>query len=439
MLKTLENIKKLPRTPGIYKFSDSTGKIIYIGKAINLRNRVLSYLRPNNQLDAKTRAMVKKARYVNFIKVFSDFEALVLESVLIRKYLPGYNIIWRDDKHYIYIKITGDKFPGVLLARHENNDRSLYFGPFPSKAVATDILGIIRKIFPFCNQNPTAKRACFYTHLGLCNPCPAIVRKTSGEEYRIYRSQYLENIRNIKDLLKAKSARLIKKLSDEMMEFSNQQKFERAIIMRERIEKLEYLNFKRFSALSYIENPYLSQKTHQKELTQLSEILRIYFPGLQVVKRIECYDISNISGTSSAGSMVTFVAGEPDKNYYRRFHIKRLNTPNDFAMLEEVMERRLKHKNWPLPDLFVLDGGKPQLQKIISVFKKNNISVPLIGLAKIEEELVIPSGDNNFIKIKLPKGSPALNLMKRIRDEAHRFAHKYHELIRMKNLTNLFA
>ncbi len=438
MLKTLDNIKNLPQTPGIYKFTDTTGNIIYIGKAINLRNRVLSYLRPNNQLDQKTRIMIKNAKYVNVIKVMSDFEALVLESDLIHKYLPKYNIIWRDDKHYIYIKITSDEFPRVLLGRHENNDRSLYFGPFPSKAIVIDILGIIRKIFPFCNQNSTGKRACFYTHLGLCNPCPAIVRKMSGEEYRIYRSQYLENIRHLKELLKAKSGRLIKKLSLEMHVYSKQQNFERAAVLRDQIQKLKYLNLKRFSSLSYIENPYLSQKTHRKELTELSEILRIYFPDLQAVKRIECYDISNINGTSPAGSMVTFVAGEPDKNYYRRFHIKRLNTPNDFAMLEEIMERRLKHKNWLLPDLFVLDGGKPQLQKIISVLKNSNISVPLIGLAKIEEELVIPYGDK-FIKIKLPTDSPALNLIKRIRDEAHRFAHKYHELIRMRRLTSLFA
>ncbi len=432
MLKTLVNIKNLPQTPGIYKFTDSSGNIIYIGKAVNLRKRVLSYLRPPYQLDPKTRTMIKKAKYVNVIKVMSDFEALVLESELIHKYLPKYNIIWRDDKHYIYIKITPDEFPRVLLARHETHDRALYFGPFPSKTIVIDILGIIRKIFPFCNQNPAARRACFYTHLGLCAPCPATVRKTSGEQYRIYRNQYLENIKHIKDLLKAKSGRLIKKLSSEMQVCSKQQKFEKAGVLRDQIQKLEYLNLKRFSALSYIENPYLSQKTHRKELTQLVEILRIYFSDLQVVKRIECYDISNISGTSPAGSMVTFVAGEPDKNYYRRFHIKRLNTPNDFAMLEEIMERRLKHKNWLLPDLFVLDGGKPQLQKIISVFKKNNISIPLIGLVKVEEELVIPFADK-FIKIKLPADSLALNLIKRIRDEAHRFAHKYHELIRMKN------
>lgn len=438
MLKTLDNIKSLPQSPGIYKFTDSTGNIIYIGKAINLRNRVLSYLRPDNQLDPKTRIMIKNAKYVNVIKVMSDFEALVLESELIHKYLPKYNIIWRDDKHYIYLKITSEKFPRVLLARRETHDRALYFGPFPSRTVVMDILGFIRKIFPFCNQNPTAKKACFYTHLGLCKPCPAEVRKMSGGQYLIYRGQYLENIRNIKDLLKAKSGRLIKKLSSEMQVCSRERNFEQAAILRDQIQKLEYLNLKRFSSLSYIENPYLSQKTHRKELTELAEILGIYFPGLEALKKIECYDISNISGTSPAGSMVTFVAGEPDKNSYRRFHIRRLNTPNDFAMLEEVMERRLLHKNWPVPDLFVLDGGKPQLQKIITVFRKYNISVPLIGLAKVEEELVIPY-KSKFIKIKLPADSPALNLIKRIRDEAHRFAHKYHELIRMRKLTSLFA
>lgn len=438
MLKTLDNIKNLPQTPGIYKFTDRTGSIIYIGKAINLRNRVLSYLRPDNQLDPKTRIMITNAKYVNVIKVMSDFEALVLESDLIHKYLPKYNIIWRDDKHYIYLKITSEKFPRVVLARHEARDRSLYFGPFPSMTVVMDILGYIRKIFPFCNQNPTAKKACFYTHLGLCKPCPADVRKMSGGQYLIYRSQYLENIRNIKDLLKAKSGRLIKKLSAEMQFCSKEQNFEQAAVLRDQIQKLKYLNLKRFSSLSYIENPYLSQKTHRKELTELAEILGIYFPGLRAVKRIECYDISNISGTSPAGSMVTFIAGEPDKNSYRRFHIKCLNTPNDFAMLEEIMERRLLHKNWLLPDLFVLDGGKPQLQKIITVFKKYNISIPLIGLAKIEEELVIPF-EGEFIKIKLAANSPALNLIKRIRDEAHRFAHKYHELIRMRKLTSLFA
>lgn len=438
MLKTLDNIRNLPQTPGIYKFSDSSGTIIYIGKAINLQKRVLSYLRPLTKLDSKTQAMIKNAKYVNVIKVLSDFEALVLESELIHKYLPKYNIIWRDDKHYIYIKITREEFPGVLLARYESNDKSFYFGPYPSRTIVLDILKFIRKIFPFCNQNTVAKRACFYTHLGLCTPCPADVRKMSGDNYNESRRQYLDNIKNIKDLLKAKSNKLIKKLSSDMKVYSLQQKFEKAAAIRNQIQKLEYLNFKRFSALSYMENPYLSQKTHRKELVKLSNILKIYFPDIQLVKKIECYDISNISGTSPAGSMVTFVKGEPDKKNYKRFKIKRLNTPDDFAMLAEVMERRLQHNNWKLPDLFVLDGGTPQLQKIINVFKKYNISIPLIGLAKKEEELVIPSG-KIFIKIKLASNSPALNLIKRIRDEAHRFAHKYHEQLRMKKLTDLFA
>lgn len=438
MLLTLENIRNLPETPGIYKFIDCKGNIIYIGKAVNLQKRVLSYMRPSGQLDPKTRLMIKNAEFLNIIKVMSDFEALVLESELIRQNLPKYNIIWRDDKHYIYIKVSAEEFPRVLLARHEKSDQSLYFGPFPSTRIVKDILRYVRKIFPYCNQTPAAKRVCFYTHLDLCNPCPAEIKKCSGEEYGIYRKQYLENINHIKDLLMAKSGKLIKKLEREMEEHADTEKFEKAIVFRDRIQKLEYLNIKRFSALSYIENPYLSQKTHRNELRELTAILKTYFPKLVSVNKIECYDISNINGSSPAGSMVTFVSGEADKNYYRRFHIRRLSTPNDFAMLEEIMERRLLHKNWKLPDLIVIDGGKPQLQKIISVFKKHQITIPFIGLAKKEEALVIP-GEMGFIKIKLPDDSPALNLIKRIRDEAHRFAHKYHEQLRMKKLTNLFA
>ncbi|MBI4067142.1 excinuclease ABC subunit C, partial [Candidatus Gottesmanbacteria bacterium] len=162
-------------------------------------------------------------------------------------------------------------------------------------------------------------------------------------------------------------------------------------------------------------------------------ILSNYFPLLGAIKKIECYDISNISGRLATGSLVTFIDGDPDKNFYRRFRIKTKSTPDDFAMLSEVLKRRLSHTDWPLPDLIIVDGGKPQVSTMSKILEDQNLTIPLVGLAKREEQIILLHNDN-FVTLSLKVGSGALSLVQRLRDEAHRFAHKYHQLLRLKAL-----
>lgn len=434
---SLKDYNKVPESAGIYRFCNADGQIIYIGKAKHLKRRVSSYFTKNDR-PPKTERMLGDAAWFEVTPVQSEFEALILEAQLIRQYKPKYNIIWKDDKHYIYIKITGEQFPRILLARREDDPQSEYFGPFPSSGVVREMLSLIRSIFPYCIQNPANTKPCFYTHIGLCQPCPASVRSLEGEAYRLERKQYLRNIHHIRMLLTDRTEAVKRFLADNMMEASGHEEFETAAMWRDKMMKLEYLTQRVFSADAYIENPELATDVWKQEQEELGEILGRYFPGMGTVNRIECYDISTNQGRLSVGSMVTFREGQPDKRFYRQFRIRRVaGKPNDFAMLSEVMNRRLRHPEWRLPDLFVIDGGKPQLAALRKVFAAKRVQVPVIGLAKEEEELVVPLGDA-FEKIRLPRRSPALHVIQRIRDEAHRFAHKYHTNLRIKSIIGAY-
>jgi len=231
--------------------------------------------------------------------------------------------------------------------------------------------------------------------------------------------------------LSGKSEQVRNELLKEMDAYSQKENYEQAATIRNRIEKLDYLVNQFTPAQSYIENPLLAIQTWKHEQEMLTNVLQPFFPGLKTINKIECYDISTLLGNQSVGSLVTFVDGEPVKGLYRRFRIRKVSGQNDFAMLREVVLRRLNHTEWTYPDLFVMDGGKPQLIPIIELFHVNNITIPLIGLAKQEEEIVVPE-DGDFKKIRLKKDSPALQIIQRIRDEAHRFAHRYHTLLRLK-------
>lgn len=426
----IKELNKLSQLSGIYKFIDNNGTTLYIGKAINLKKRVASYFQ-KKPLDKKTENLIKQITRIDTIEVQSEFEALLLEAKLINTVKPKYNVIWKDDKHYIYIKITKEEFPRILFARKPEQKDGIYFGPFPSKLIVTDLLHYLRPIFPYCTQPRHVKKACFYTHIGLCNPCPANIKKLSGEEYREARNLYLKNIRQIKSLLSGSINPVRKYLIKQMENASKSNDFELAANYRDKIETLEYLIHNYHPAQEYIDNPQLSVLLWNKERDELRDLLAPYFALTNSVEKIECYDISNISGKLGAGSMVTFRKGLPDKNYYRRFQIRSKNKPDDFAMLSEIMRRRLNHPEWELPDVFVIDGGKPQLIALMKVLKNYKINIPLIGLAKEQEEIVIPH-QNTFIKLKLPSRSSALALVLRLRDEAHRFAHKYHEYLRAK-------
>lgn len=431
MQYTLKCLKDIPELAGIYKFYSLNSELLYLGKARNLKKRVNNYFRRDIS-DIKTKKLISQIKYIDIVPVGSEYEALILEAKLIKENQPKYNVIWKDDKHYLYVKITRELFPRVLFARkvEKNGD---FFGPFPSATIVREILSYIRTVFPYHNQKELSKRACFYSHVGLCNPCPAEILKLPKEKQAVLTKQYRRNISNIRRLLEGKTEIVTANLKKEMTYFSRETRYEEAAAIRDRLSHFDYLIDHYTPADRYIENPKLLAEIRNSELSELNKILKPFFPTLGRLEKIECFDISNISGKLAAGSMVTFVGGHPEKKLYRRFRIRFKKTPDDFAMISEVIRRRLSHKEWKYPDLFIVDGGKPQLSVFRKALSDFGLSAAVIGLAKEYEEIVVPHL-STYIKIKLPENSKALNLVKRLRDEAHRFAHKYHSLLRLKKL-----
>ncbi len=409
-----EKIRKLPEDPGIYQFFDENGQLLYVGKSVSIKKRVSSYFTVKN-LGPKTEVLVSKIKDIKFIKVFSEFEALMLESELIRTNQPFYNIIARDDKSPIYIKIAGNP-PLITTARKEKPQRGVFLkGPFPSAKLTKQILKQLRRIFPYCShKNP--KKPCLYVHLGLC-PYPYTSENA--------KAQYLKDISKIKKLLGGKTKSLEKSLIAEMKKYSQNQQFEEAQLIKKQLEQIEYIYTTYRTPREFLEQPTLVDDLKALRVRDLQKILNLE----KAPRRIECYDISNISGTNATGSMVVFQNGAPEKSQYRRFKIKFTNTPNDFEMMREVLARRFKN-DWPTPDLIIIDGGKGQLSAALAIQKKYNYQTYIVSLAKRIEEIFTPESKDS---IKLPPSSPARLLVQSARDEAHRFAITYHKHLRSKN------
>lgn len=433
MLIPVKSYHAVPEQPGVYEFISSSKEVIYIGKAINLKRRVSSYFQNRNH-DPKTAIFVPKIKYIKFTCVNYEFEALLLESKLIGLNQPKYNVIWKDDKRYIYIKITQDEYPRVLLSRRDIDTGAYFFGPFPSASIARDIIKNIREIFPFCTQDIRVKKNCFYTHLDLCNPCPAEIKKLPLNLQTAKKRIYQKNIYGIIKLLNGNLKDVSELLIAQMKNHADNYDFENAALFRDKLKNLDYL-MKFYSAADlYIENPLYINEVWQKEQLELIDVLKPFYPLLTSIKHIECLDISNTSGVLSVGAIVTFLNNKPDKKLYRRFHMNLQNKIDDFNLLSEMLQRRLKHREWNLPDLILVDGGKPQVITLQKVLNSLRIKLPIIGLAKQYEKIVVKNKYNKIIYISLPRNSKALHLLQRIRDEAHRFAHKYHTMLRLKNL-----
>lgn len=433
----IKRAKSLPKNPGVYLFKDKTGNVLYIGKSINLYERVLSHTKATF---GKSQKFSQLTHGISYIPVISEFEALLLEAHLIKKHIPAFNTSAKDDKHPLYIKITkSEKYPRVLTSRKEDNlpHKDIYFGPFPSTTTVKQVLKQIRKIFPYCNQKPQVKKACFYSHLGLCNPCPGEIEKTeSSKEKQALQKLYKKNNKQILMLLQGKTNTLQKKLQKEMQEAARKERFEKASSIRDQLQKLKIITQPYNKTKDYLENPDLFFDKRKEEKTALYKILRPFFPNLTIPERIECLDVSHTGGQSATCSLVTFINGEPDKNFYRRFKIRSLKTKDDFAMLTETIKRRTKHfKDWGKPDLVLIDGGKGQVSAVKQALESENVNIPVIGLAKRYEEVVIPQPfPTNFKIFKLSRANPALHLLQRLRDEAHRFARAYHFKLRLKEL-----
>ncbi len=403
---------------------------MYVGKAKNLKDRVSSYFQ-KTVTGEKTKALVEKIHTIRYVRVASEVESLLLEANYVKKYTPQYNIRLTDGKAYPLIRITHkDTYPKVLVARKMDDPRSLYFGPYPNAGALRLVLKTIRKIFPFQSVLHHGNRMCLYHHLGLC-PCPEVFKD----------SEYKKDIQKIIKLLSGKTTTLIKDLEKEMQQESKKENFEKAEILKSKIHALELIATPRHTPLEYDANPNLVSDIREAETNQLQNILKKAGLPVEKLERIECYDISNTSGKQSVGSMVVFMNGEKDSSQYRRFKIYKTPGPNDFAMHQEVLKRRLAHIEWPYPQLIIIDGGKGQVSATMKVLREVGVDIPLIGIAKREEELVVLRShlvqgatltSSEFIVIRLPKDSPGLHLVIRLRNEAHRFAITYHKNLRSK-------
>lgn len=404
-----EHLKKLniPLTPGCYQFFNKQGQLIYIGKAVNLRSRVLSYWRVSaNHTPAKAK-MVKEIYKIKWIEVESEIEALLLEANLIKKHQPYYNIDLRDDKRFIYINIsTADEIPGVFVTRKIGKSGK-YYGPFVSALAVKETLKALRKIWPYCTERKIKAKPCFYYQIGRClGPC---AKKVSLKEY---------NEQVIKPLImffEGKKKRVMSKFSKEQKLFVNQ------VLANTKV-------------LSVGEK-------YANDVIELAKVLNLP----KIPERIEGYDVSNIFGKQAVGSMVVFQAGEALKSDYRKFKIKGNFSSDrkkgDVQMMAEIITRRLDD-DWPVPDLIVIDGGKAQLNSVVKILKKDprfSDNDKVIGITKgdglrssrAKDKIFFP---NQTKPLELPLASPALHLIKRVRDEAHRFAIEFHRKRRSKRL-----
>ena len=561
MFDIQEELKKLPKCPGVYIMHDEADTIIYVGKAINLHNRVRSYFRKNIGRGPQIDKMVTLIRRFEYIVTDSELEALVLENNLIKEHRPKYNTILKDDKTYPYIKVTvGEAYPRVLFSRMMKKDHSKYFGPYTSAAAVKDTIELINKLYQLrtCNKNLPkdcgSDRACLNYHIGQCMaPCQG----------NIPEDVYRENVKKALDFLNGNYQEILKELEQKMQEASENLKFEEAIryrdlfnsvkqvaqkqkitgsggedkdvialacdgtdavvqvffvrdgklmgrehfymthvsetppaqilldfvkqfyagtpfiprelMLQEEIEDTEILEqwlTKRKGARVYIKVPKigtkeklveLAAKNAQLVLSQDKERIRREegrtigaareigrLLGLENVNRMEAYDISNISGFANVGSMVVYEKGKPKRSDYRKFRIKTVSGPDDYACMREVLTRRFVHgmeeqkelaeKDFDnelgsftkFPDLIMMDGGRGQVNIALSVLEELHIDIPVCGMVKDDNHRTRGLYFHNE-EIPIDRDSEGFKLITRIQDEAHRFAIEYHRSLRSKS------
>lgn len=441
MTTQLENkLKDLPSKPGVYFYKDKTGEIIYVGKAASLRNRVRQYFQKSRYRDPKTDALVAEIADMHWVTVETELDALFVEAEFVRRQMPRYNILLRDDKSSLYVRINYDEpHPTITYTRRPLDDKAKYFGPYFNGGEVKRALRSLRKIFPYSTHKVLPRRVCLQYHLGLC---PGLEEdKTSLNDYRA-------NLRHLMSYLRGERAKVLEKMEKDMQRAARSKKFEQAAAIRNKLYALKALGKQIvFSDQEYID---LSK---DRGLSGLAEMLQL----AKAPRRIEGYDISHMQGTDNVASQVVFTNGLPDKAEYRKYKM-RIPGNDDFAHMHEVIRRRLSEKNrkaWGLPDLFLIDGGRGQLAAAIRARDEAGLSVPMVGLAKREEEIVVNFAGSNvqidrqfatlqnaiihesedFAQILLPKNSDIVKLLQRIRDESHRFAVSYHSVLKGKRQT----
>lgn len=400
---------ELPDEPGVYLMKDEKGQVLYIGKATSLKRRTQQhFLRPHNQLIEE---MTQKVREIDYIVKGSALEALILEANLIKYYYPYYNTLEKDNKSFLYLVFTNEKFPKPLLVRGKDlsSDPKAYlrtFGPYTSARSLRASLDWLRGIFPWTTCEPGQKKACFYTHIGLC---PGVCIGIADEK------AYKKVIRNLIAFFDGKKDDIVKVLRKDMQAAAKAQKFEEAAKIRNRVFSLEH-----------IKDIALLKKEDDNVDMIRNEEAPMGFHG-----RIEGYDISHVSGTAIVASMVVFEGGMPAKAEYRKFRMKTVMQSNDIASMRETLMRRFRN-DWKRPDIILIDGGQAQVHVAEDVLHHLNIQIPVIGMAKGPDrkktELICSQKHEAICQA----GELHIRLLTQVRDEAHRFAITYHRKLRSK-------
>ncbi|MEK7125143.1 MAG: GIY-YIG nuclease family protein, partial [Patescibacteria group bacterium] len=370
--KLAQRIKQAPKTPGVYRFLDIDKKEIYIGKAVNIKSRLNSYLKTK---DSRIQTMIQEADTIAWKVAGSDIEALILESRLIKKHLPKFNVVMRDDKQYAYVAFSREAYPRIWIT-HQKREPADYIGPFTEAGALRDTLKYLRRIFPYCTCAQPHHVRCLNAHIGKClGDCCLKQSPVKSQKLKV-KSAYQKNIRAIRDILTGKRTLLVKRLEKEMGVLAQKEDFESAIALRGKIDRIKRI----FENAGIIKNFPPSTDGSQELATALKLSC--------IPTRIEGYNISNIQGVYATGSMVLFRHGQPDNNSYRKFKIKTVFGADDTAMLKEVLARRFRHREWQYPDLVIIDGGKGQLNAAAAAlraisYKPQAISkIPVIALTK---------------------------------------------------------
>ncbi len=424
--KLQQNIAVLPEQPGVYLMRDGDGKVIYVGKAVNLKNRVRSYFRNLSAHSVKVRSMVERIEDLEFILCQSEAEALVLECNLIKKFRPRYNISLKDDKSYPCIKVTvQDEYPRVFQTRHQLRDGARYFGPYTDVGSMQVMLGLLKKLFPLRTCVKMGTRPCLNYHIKRCpGPCGGFVSK----------EEYARRVECVLMILAGRTKDLEEQLVKRMLAAAEDTRFEEAASYRDLLNALTRLNESHKAVVGRAQKLMLErtrlENLHLKDdVTAAAELQQVLGIGKKL-GRMDCFDISHTQGAETVASMVVFRDGTASKKDYRKYKIRSAEgKPDDFKSMQEVVYRRYKEYE-DLPDLIVIDGGKGQLSSAVTVLKGLGLDdLPVVGLAERNEEIFKPGEKES---IYLPRESAALHLIQRIRNEAHRFAITFHRQLRSK-------
>lgn len=432
-----KKLQELPRSPGVYFHKSKSGEIIYVGKAAVLRNRVRQYFQAARNLDTKTMALVSEIADTDWVETESEIDALFLESEMVKRYMPRYNVLLRDDKSQSFVRIDmKSEWPTVTVTRRPLDDGAEYFGPFYNSYALKKALRYLRRVFPYFVREPKSTDSKLEMQIGL-NP-----------DMKLGSDNYKQNLRKLISYIKGNRKKLTREIELEMKQAAAEHRFEDAARLRNRLNHMQELQRR----IMFGDREFLDI-SKDRALADLVELL-----GLdKIPQRIEGYDISHMSGTNVVASMVVFTNGASDRGEYRKFKTK-IEHNNDFYNMNETILRRLSERNiksWGKPNLVLIDGGKGQLDAALKARDERGVEIPFIGIAKKQEQIVISkqasgvvlnklklldldgyqTDTDDFILVNLPHSSHIVKLLQRIRDESHRFAVSYHTVLKRKQAT----